>query len=515
VARRAVTPRSIVVALRAWLACSIALITALVWNNMDILGDGFWTMAAGRIVLETHALPGRDPYAYTSTARRFILQMPATEIGLAWLGDHAGLLAVIAAATLAVAAAVTWVWLEHARSLAARMVTLPVAAFVVILQMDDLSVRGQAFGDLAFAALLACMAHLRGAQGSREISAKRRHGSARARAWAAPIALGAAWANLHPSFLLGVVVPLAWAAASLFDKTHDTHDTPTGARARARAMATFAALFAAGTILNPYGPELLLDVVRLASNPTTARIDLFLSPDFHSPWPLALVALSLATLLLCLREGPPARRTSDAAMVAVFLVASCVARRYAPLAAMVDLATLGGVADTWLLRLPRLARDARAPKHGARTVLLIAALASAELALAARLASTRKDPLFHVPAASAAFIAASPLPDHVFAPYHWGGYLEWAWRGRRKVFVDGRNQLFPASVLEDARAIEAGTESIAGPTWDALLDIYELRTALAESGSMLDARLRANPAWTETHRDARAAVYVRSSPTLR
>ena len=483
------TTRTLVALGRAWLASSVALVVALVWSNMDILGDGFWTMAAGRIVLETHALPGRDPYAYTSTAHHFILQMPATEIGLAWLGDHAGLHAVLLVTTVAVGGAVTWVWLAHARSVIARVVTLPVALFVVFLQKDDLSVRGQAFGDLAFAALLACMMRL----------------SARARAptkWLTPIALGAFWANVHPSFLLAVLVPLLWAAVRVFDAPPN--------RSSMRAMATFAALAAAGATLNPYGPELVADVVRLAANPTTSQIDLFASPDFHSPWPLALVGLSVATMLLSLRWGRAEHRASNAAMVAVFLGASCVARRYGPLAAMVDLAILGGVADASLAHVTVRLRD-----H-ARVPLAMATLAILELTAAARLASAPKDALFQVPAASAAFIDAHALPDRVFAPYHWGGYLEWAWRGRRKVFVDGRNQVFPASVLEDARAIESAASDARGEDiWERLLETYEVATVLVENGSPLDARLHVEPRWFEAHRDTRASVYVRRAPLPR
>jgi hypothetical protein len=51
---------------RVWYASCSVLVVALVWSNMDPLGDSFWTMALGRASLEAHALPSHDPFAATT-----------------------------------------------------------------------------------------------------------------------------------------------------------------------------------------------------------------------------------------------------------------------------------------------------------------------------------------------------------------------------------------------------------------------------------------------------------------
>jgi hypothetical protein len=134
----------------------------------------------------------------------------------------------------------------------------------------------------------------------------------------------------------------------------------------------------------------------------------------------------------------------------------------------------------------------------------LAGAAAIQLAIGAWWLADRKDPLRDVPAESAALVERLGLPDHVLNPYHWGGYLDWAWAGRRKVFIDGRGELFSNGVFDD----EARIARVA-PEAATLLDVYEIRTVLWERGTPLDAALAHDPGWREVHRDRLAVVYVR------
>ena len=461
---------------RAWLGAAIAMLAAIAWHHMEILGDGYWCIAAGDWVLDHRALPDADPFSYVSQKRPWILHMPAFQIGAAWLARHAGIVSVMIACTIAIAAAAAIAWLPHARTPAARAATFPLAVFYLLLDADDLSARGQAFGDLAFAILLAVV-HRAPPPDAR--------GVARLRPYVVPFVLGAAWANLHPSFLLAIAVPIAFGVTSLLDSPED--------RRPIAPYFGFALAALVGACVNPYSIVLVLDVAKLASDPTTAYVDLFQSPDFHRGAWLLAPASGLAVVALRTRFGEARGRRADVAVLLLFVGATCLARRYGTLLVAVELAIAGRAASA--IDFARVARFAK-PAAIAATI--------AQLAIVATYARERKDPLFHVPAKAAAVVEERALPDRVMNPYHWGGYLDWAWRGRRKAFVDGRNNLFANGSFEDALRLEALADG-----WHDVLDAYEVGTVLWESGAPLDRALARHRAWQEVHRDGRAVVYVR------
>ena len=65
-----------------------------------------------------------------------------------------GLKALMAACTLPIAAAAAIPWLACARNTRARLLSFPVALLYVLVDADDISARGQAFGDLGVAVLV-------------------------------------------------------------------------------------------------------------------------------------------------------------------------------------------------------------------------------------------------------------------------------------------------------------------------------------------------------------------------
>lgn len=465
---------------RAWVLSTAALAFGLVWRAMAILGDGFWCLAAGDYVLRTWTLPAVDPFAFTSRHIAWMLHMPAFQVGGAWLVAHAGLGAFMVACTLPIAVAAMVLWLAPEGGLWTRLSTFPLVLLYLTVDAQDISARGQAFADLGTALLIVFLARLRGGR--------------RVPLWSA-LLLGAAWANFHPSFLLAVVLPLAAAAAERLE--------PAGLRASTRPLLAFAGVALAGACINPWSFLLVVDVAKLAFDPTTAKIDLFQPPDFHAlPWLLApLVAMAL--LIRLARQATTGRGRSDAVLLIVLVAAACTARRHVMLLVAFEIslvAQLVSVLET------QHARGGAPPRWCLR---LLAFASGLELVLAVLLLSEHKDSLRDVPAEATAAVDRLSLPDRVLNPYHWGGYLEWAWRGERKVFIDGRNQLFSNGVFDDAASL-AGV----APQSRTLLDVYEIRTVLWESGAPLDGALAHDPGWREVHRDRLAVVYARRD-TLR
>ena len=455
---------------RIWVVSGCLLFAGLVWRNMAILGDGFWCLAAGDFVLKTGSLPSVNPFAFTSRAVPWVLHMPAFQVGGAWLVAHAGLRSLMVASTVPIASAAAILWLVPSRDSRARALVFPVVLLYLLVDADDISARGQAFGDLGLALLLVAIDRLR----------------AGSRVWPGwPVLLGAVWANCHPSFLLAVVLPLSFAAAEMLE--------PAALRRGPLRLAAFSGLALVGTCLNPYSIVLLIDVVKLWADPTTAGIDLFQSPDFQSPGWLAPFALALGLLYLLSRRAGTGRGRSDAALLIVFMIAACMARRY--------VTALVAFEAVQVARMASALPASTTPRWTSSAMLGVAGLQGV---IGAVLLAEHKDPLRDVPAEASEAIERLALPDRVLNPYHWGGFLDWAWQGRRKVFIDGRNQLFSNGVFDDAALISA-----VAPQAGTLLDVYEIQTVLWESGAPLDGALARDERWREVHRDRLAVVYVR------
>jgi hypothetical protein len=444
---------------------------SLVWHHMSLLGDSFWSVATGHLILEHWHLPSSDPFSYASVrGGTWHVVSPGCQVLFAAISDHLGLGALMAFATAIEGLAVVAVWLTWARTLLARGVVLVLAFLFIQVDSQDLCARGQIFGDLGFVALLALVLALRDRARIHPL---------------APAALGAAWVNLHLSFPLAILVPLGIAATLLVD--------PKEERPPLRPFWIFSALAAIGAMLNPSGPLYFLVAWRHAASPNTSRLDLFESPDFHDAGWLCAPAIGLAiTVYRFVTPGP--RRRSESLLLLGFVLAACYSRRYVAQLFTVQAAILGPLAGRW-----------RQLERRARTGLSIAASAGL-VACALPWILERKDALRDVPAEAAAFVRDGHLPDNVMNPMHWGGYLAYAWNGTPRYFIDGRDpaMLFSNGSFDDESTLEAGE-----PGWNEVLDAYDVHTVLWPRWSRLDWLLSQDAHWARVHADRIAVVYTR------
>lgn len=451
--------------------CGVALF-ALGWRNMDLLGDSFWSVAAGRWILEHRALPSIDPFSFTAE-RPWIVHMPLCQVIFAWVEAQFGVLGLELFGSLVWSAAALVLWLGFTRSFAARIALWPAVLLLLLAQADDLCVRGQLFGDLGYALLLVALFRMRDGRALHPLF------------W---VGLGAFWINLHASVFLAVALPLGFGLAQQL--------SPGSERRALRPAFLAAAAAAVGMLCNPYGFGLVADLLALLRASSTARLDLFSPPDFSSPLTLLLFSVVLCSAAGLVRWRSVRAGLPEAALLGVLLVAAAFGRRYEPLALGFAIAAVGrALGEPFAERLPARAR---------RSVAALASLGA--LALAAYGLSVDKDPWRDVPLEEAASIEALHFPDRVANLYHWGGYLDYAWAGRRKVFIDGRNQLFDRQVFSDFERLDRPEG------WQEVLDRYAVNTVLWESGSALDRALFASAAWVLVERGRIAVVYVRRKP---
>jgi hypothetical protein len=464
-------------------AVAIALLlglSAFSYAYMDLLGDSFWSIATGRYVLE-HGFPQTDPFSFTATNVPWVVHMPLCQVILAIVADGLArlshtpicapgelppappqaLLGLEAFGALVEGTALCLLLLPYAKTDTKKLLGLLLLSAVVFVEREDMAVRGQVFGDLAFAVMWLLIHRVRD--------------GLRVPFWVPPV-LAAVWINLHTSCFLLLAIPAFYASMTAFSRDE---------RPQAKAFAIMAATAAPGFLVNPYGIRLPLDLLKLMASPSTRRIDLFLPPLLSPVVVLSFVAL-FGVAVAVLRASPT---KADGFALVAFTCASATSRRFLPLALM--------CAVTMLLRLKLPVQDRRLNAW----LLVLPATLLGVLGL-----REPKDPYRDVPVEEAAAVERLGMEDHVACPYQWGGYLDYAWRGRRLVFIDGRNQLF------DNGTFDAWMRLSVGDRVEETLSAYRINTVIGDHGSALEEALLRSPKWRLVRMGRIATLFERRSP---
>lgn len=466
----------------AFMVAGLLALAGVVMHHMSILGDGFWSVATGRWLLAHHALPYVDPFSYASVGSRWTVDSCGRGVLFALVTNIAGARGLMLACASVEWLAASLLWLR-ARTLFARLSLLPLALFYVQVDAQDLSARGQVFGDLGFVCLLVLLARVR--------DGKRVHPLA-------VVLFAAVWTNLHLSFLITIALPLAFAAMTLLDAK--------SARPPVHRWLGMSALAALGTCLNPYGPQYLRFALGIGFDPSTSHLDLFDSPSFHDPMWLVGPTLGLALVVARGRYGDDRCRRAEQVLLLAFIAAACAARRYSTALIAADAAIAAALLDQVQL----------GARWGSTVVALQAAAAATMIPFALRTLLEPHDPYRDAPVDAAIvardehakLVEAGVMLNRVVDPLHWGGYLQYAWNGDPTYFVDGRDHLFlfGNGVFDDSTTLWNG-----GSGWSQLLDTYEAGVVLWVRGTSLDASLRSDPRWRLVHADRIAVVYVRAN----
>jgi hypothetical protein len=445
------------------------------YSEMALLGDSFWSIATGQYILDSGRLPLADPFSFTAS-RPWVVHMPLAMLLFGATERAVGPLGLQLLGAIVETSALLLIWLLHARGVAARTFLWPGLVLLLWLQAEDLCVRAQLFGDVAFAAWLALAFGLRDTP------------SLRLAALGFP--LGCLWVNLHSSVLAGVALSVALALGELLSRR-----TPDGWR-RARWLVAFATAMLAGCAVNPYGLGLLWSIIELLSSPSTRALDLFSAPSLAAPETWCALALSALALVLTLRAQGLERSIPDVLLLVLLAIAGFTGRRYLPLGAAYALALLGRALAT-----PRK----QPARKLTRTELAVAPVfVACSLGLAFNGFGRDKDPFRDVPLEEAAIVLRERFPGRLANAYHFGGFLAYAFRGSPRIFIDGRNQLFDGPVFDDALRLHRGEAHAR------ILEKYGIETVLWESGSPLDFRLSEDPAWSLVRRGRVGVLYVTS-----
>jgi hypothetical protein len=326
-------------------------------------------------------------------------------------------------------------------------------------------------------------------------------------------ALTAVWANLHASFFLAPVICAIYAIAhALRPLIWDLDSAAEWPKARWFSQA--ALICSAASLLNPYGWELHRHLFRyLTDTDLLARIGEFQSFNFHAEGAFQIsLTLGLAMLGAALALGQ--KQLAHFLLAAVLIFAALRSARGLPLVAL----ALLPIANAAITRALRSARNLQ-PALRTRLDSLLS-YSDGLRAIDRRFSGLALAPVFAVllfalpgapagfpadqfPVAAAAEVDKLPLDARILSPDKFGGYLIYRFAGARKVFFDGRSDLYGAEFLKQyARLTQLR------PGWRAQLDEFGFTHALLPNDYPLIPALEAL-GWKRIHADGTATLLAR------
>ncbi|QCP53827.1 hypothetical protein FAZ95_33010 [Trinickia violacea] len=458
-------PFSIVAALIGY---GIVLFAPPVLNDPDT----YWHIAAGRWMLQHHAIPHADPFSYALNGAPWVAHEWLSEVLMAlayraagWSGIHI-LFGLATAATSGVLARYLARWLSQ-----------PAASVVFILGTACIS--GSLLARPHLLALAALTLWTSGLL------------TARDRGMAPSVLLlplMVIWANLHASFVfgLGLVLPIAVDAVV---------EAKSGRGLIARRWGIFLGAAIGASILTPNGWHGLLFPFHLMRMATTSSIDEWEPTSFQTLQPLEGALVALLYVAFSRHVRLPIGRLII--LLGLLHLALHHARHQ----------MLAGIVGAMVLAMPLGQAFADAEREGtsrrSSPLWLFGAIACVALLSAIRL--THPVERTDGPASPIAALNHVPIEiqrEHVFNSYAFGGYL--IFRGI-KPFIDGRADVYGDDFISTYLAAMTPNRAV----FEGLVDKDGIRWTILPARSPAVAVIEALPQWQRIYADGIAVVDVR------
>lgn len=290
------------------------------------------------------------------------------------------------------------------------------------------------------------------------------------------VALFAAWANLHPSFVIGLgFVSIVYACQTVAS----IGQAGCGAILLRRGASLIAMVLA--TLINPYGIELHQSILQLASSSYFMHLHTeWLPIDLSSPEGTLFLVLLVGNvgLLVAALSG---RREQLPALLGALVIGALTfkAIRFLPFFAVVAVTPFAVAVQQLaravsLTKIPALRLSATLIRRVNSTELLgranwlvviaistywvsSAALSGAFLPFNGTFGPSQQE--YPLAAISALKGSALGRPLVVFAPSDWGGAITWFGDGKLRAIIDDRNTLLGESLYRDVFAVSGKNSS--------------------------------------------------------
>ncbi len=467
--------------------------------------DAGWHIRTGESILATGALPHADPFSFTRGGQPWFAWEWGADVLTGAAFRWAGLSGVTFVYALAIAAGV-WLWFRlswvlEGNFLIACLFAAPMLSTANIHWLARPHVLSWLFL-LVF--LIGVEKGERSTLGGNQLLAA--------------AAVTALWANVHASFFFAPLICGVYAAGHALRPLIWNLDRDQEWR-KARWFGLAAAVCSVASLLNPYGWELHRHLFSYLSNSELmARIGEFQSFNFHAEGAFQ-IALTLALAMLGAALALGQKQLPHFLLAAGLIFAALRSARGLPLVGLLLLpianaAIARGLASADGLRpAVRAALDSFLAYSGGLRALdsqfngaVVAAVSACLLFALLRvpaLAARTGFPPDQFPVAAAVQVDKLPPDARILAPDKFGGYLIYRFHGARKVFFDGRSDLYGSEFMKQYNRLTQ-----LRPGWRAQLDEFGFTHALLPNDYSLVSALEAL-GWKRLYRDGTATLLAR------
>lgn len=457
--------------------------------------DFWWHLRAGQYIFETRTIPHTDIFSFTFAGREWITHEWLSEVLIyavfKWLGW--GGLVVAFALIVTVAFGISYANCEESGA-------HPLVSWVAVMlgaatTAPVWGVRPQMFSLLLTSIFMALLSHYL-------------RGYSRRFVWLLP-PLMLLWVNLHGGYVLG----LALTMLALFGLVLDGLIEKQSLSEILRHVGPLAFAFIVCVLvvpLNPNGARMFsYPFETLSSTVMQEHIEEWFSPNFHQARFLPLAALMFATfaaLALSVRRV----RLSELLMLCATGYAVLRSGRHLPIFAFAAIPLLAEHASLWIkshrpgLRLAAPAKIVSRQQALLRSAVLVLALGVGVMNVRQVMARQSHVEAQEFPVSAVEFIVAENPPGPIFNWYDWGGYLIWKLYPERRVYIDGRADVYGDAFIEEFLRASKGEGD-----WRAPLRRFDVRTVIIKPDSPLASLLRQEEGWSKAFEDHQAVVFIK------
>jgi hypothetical protein len=469
------------------LAAEVVLFNTHVGGRLFEEGDTWWHVSVGEHILGTRSFPQADLYSFTAPGAPWVAYEWLGEVVMAkaqLFGSLRGL------AILLILNSVTLVLLTYIYAwLCTRNVLAAAAAVALLLPFEQLAftLRPQMFG-YVFLAIVLIILKLYKQRESRLI-------------WILP-GIFALWVNTHGSFIVGLAIVFWYWFSGLFGFSAGAviarRWTPTGRV----GLLTVMLLCLAALFLTPYGGRLAAYPLELSS---MQPLNTFFIPewqplDLQTPLGHAFLLLLLCWLLA--QVVIPVKHELEVFAPLLFATyLTCIHRRFLP----IFLVILAPVIAAYLARL--LPAYEKSKERYAMNIVFITVLLFFMIRSIPTTTRLEQEMKKEFPVGAVDYLRDHPALGRMFNDDHWGGFLIWSLGSSRKVFIDGRLDIYEYSgVLEDyIRAVAIPKDA------NEVFRKYQVEACLLNRVREADlaSTISRDPAWKTAYSDAQSVIFLR------
>ncbi|MBL8851470.1 MAG: hypothetical protein JNG89_17435 [Planctomycetaceae bacterium] len=336
--------------------------------------------------------------------------------------------------------------------------------------------------------------------------------------WLAVPALFVVWANLHGSFICGLLLMFLLALGTAIDGGRRLKESAGALRFKpAVRLFLLLELAAAAALVNPYGIGIYAETLSFAGSPNLADLVEWDPLNVRMPHGLAAAAV-VGLLTLAYRMSPRRVRLAEGLVLFVFGLLALWHSRMLVWWSIPAAYYLGmHVGAIWTMNDKSVPRPARCSGRWTVVTVGLAWICFAYTPLGLVLlhgkpAGPAADQQFRrsvsqqTPVAAVAYLGEKQLPGPLFNTYEWGDYVQWVSPPGLPAFVNSHAHVIPTDVWNDYMQI-----SHAGEGWEFGLDQYGINTVLIDQRvrGPLIASLKRNARWRIDYEDDVAAIFVR------